>query len=193
MRFRGVCPPSGDRGRVSLLLAAVVPLGVRVDIMPPRVQPKFYQLTIKTHKLSIFLPKVPQTQTINELKSEYLSAIASHAYSYVPPLEDGSDVPQLSSPDDFELCRSVRDQDAYRRGVLIVEYKVLDGKASVKGSLNNWESLFVQFKDRRTGELLPIQVTIPSLQDDEDEPPAPSRGRPEPSPGKGKRRASSTD
>jgi hypothetical protein len=112
---------------------------------------------------------------------------------------------------------------------MIINYSVLDSKASVKAVLNNWESLYVQFKDLQTGEqrpfysrfhnrtirhvriswlgntnspplssgeLLPIQVSLPSLQDDEDEQPVAPRGRMEdtsPVSGKGKRRASSAD
>lgn len=105
---------------------------------PPRAPPKFYELTIRTHRLALLLSKVAPTTTISELKSQILSATRSTAFRAVPEENAISDA--------FELCRGVRDKEAKARGVVAYRYEVLDDKATVK-SLNNWETLYIQFKD----------------------------------------------
>lgn len=107
------------------------------------------------------------------------------------------EVPTISSEDEFELCRAIKD-----KGKPTGRYERMEGRTTVKASLVNWDMVFVQFKDMEKGEwciasfvllgqsyklysletyapyatLLgifhPVKVSIPSmLEDDEDEQP----------------------
>ncbi|KAI0092168.1 hypothetical protein BDY19DRAFT_990902 [Irpex rosettiformis] len=89
-------------------------------------------------------------------------------------------VPTVNSTDDFELSRAVKD-----RGRPTGEYDVLSNTDTVKQSLVNWETLFVQFRDEH-GDLLPVKVALPSITDVEEEELAPSTS-------KGKRKAEPED
>ncbi|KAI0082526.1 hypothetical protein K474DRAFT_1655316 [Panus rudis PR-1116 ss-1] len=149
--------------------------------MPPRVQAKVYTLTLKTHKLTVFVT-VPNGTLIKALKADVLSALNDPAFTtdtdLLPSEADLHDpewqVPQVTSTDEFELCRAVKE-----KGRPTGKYSVLDENSTVKSSLVNWESVFVQFKDEE-GALLPIKVSIPSLDDEEEEevrPTAQSKGK----------------
>jgi len=89
------------------------------------------------------------------------------------------EVPQVTSVDDFELCRALKE-----KGKPTGKYELLDANKDVKSSVVNWESLFVQFKDS-TGKLLPVKVSLPSLLEDDEE-----EQEQTPSTRKGKRKAS---
>jgi len=144
--------------------------------MPPKAQPKIYQLLLKTHKLTIFITTEPATR-IASLKAEALSALSSE-------VNQVEDVPKVMNERDFEISRAVKD-----KGKKTVQYEVLEGSQTVKDTLTNWEVLFFQFRDQ-SGNLLPVKVTQPSLLDDDDEEPPRSRLVTEPSPvNKGKRKA----
>ncbi|KAJ7248484.1 hypothetical protein C8J57DRAFT_1522448 [Mycena rebaudengoi] len=125
-------------------------------MVPPRAQPKIFQVPIKTHKLTIFTTVLP-TITVGALKDEVLSALASD-------VNQVEGVPQVSSVADFELCKGLRE-----RGKLKGEYEVLaDYKRTIRDAgVANWEALFVQFRDPTSGDLLPV-VFIP-FEDDEEE------------------------
>ncbi|KAL4247054.1 hypothetical protein ABKN59_001351 [Abortiporus biennis] len=167
--------------------------------MPPRAPPKTYNLSIKTHKLTIMVT-APQTSTIASLKAEALSALQSKVMTSEDVLmgspdddeEEWDHIPQVKSIQDFELCRAVKE-----RGRPTGEYEVLDESATVKSCLVNWQYVFIRFRDPDDeGKLLPVKVKLPPLvEDDEDEPaPAPP---PQPQPSsttvdrKGKRKARS--
>ncbi|KAH7931324.1 hypothetical protein BV22DRAFT_1077247 [Leucogyrophana mollusca] len=146
--------------------------------MPPRALPKAYQILVKTHQLTIFLT-ASQSATIASLKEEVLSALSSD-------VNEVEDVPQVSSLDEFELCRAVKD-----KGKITTQYETLDGSQPVKGVLSNWEVIYLQFRDE-AGNLLPVEVSQPSLLDDDEEETRP-RAQATPSldspVGKGKRKA----
>lgn len=63
---------------------------------------------------------------------------------FVPDLDpDGEwELPPVESVDSFELSRAVKE-----RGRPTGEYEVLSAKETVKQSLVNWETVFLQFKD----------------------------------------------
>ncbi|KAJ7462065.1 hypothetical protein FB451DRAFT_1267685 [Mycena latifolia] len=124
--------------------------------MPPRTQPKIFQILVKTHKLTILTTVLP-TITVGALKAEVLSALASD-------VNQGADVPLISNARDFELCKGTKE-----RGKLTGEYTPLDDpKLQIKDAgVVNWEPLFVQFRDPDSGDLLPV-VFVP-FEDDEDE------------------------
>ncbi|KAL4081470.1 hypothetical protein V8B97DRAFT_2001640 [Scleroderma yunnanense] len=184
--------------------------------MPTRPFPKAYILLLKTHRLTIFLP-TPQSSTIASLKSEALSAFSSpvlHEQTDSGPVLDriptapgedeemfdgddvdgygdgggsgNEDIPNVQSTDNFELCRAIKDRG---KSNAVTAYEVLDPTAPIRGLLGNWEELYVQFRDE-DGNLLPVQVSQPSLLDEEEEDATRSRVPPPDGPvGKGKRKA----
>ncbi|KAI5993662.1 hypothetical protein EDD15DRAFT_915169 [Pisolithus albus] len=178
--------------------------------MPPRVPPKTYILLLKTHRLTVFL-SAPQNATVGSLKAEALSALSSPVLreptdsDRIPtaPGEDeemldvdgsgnanaNEDIPVVTSVDDFELCRAIRDRG--RQSSAAPAYEVLDTDSPIRGLLNNWEELYVQFRDEN-GKLVPVEVSHTSLLDEEEEEQA-RRAPPPPQPttpiGKGKRKA----
>ncbi|KAI6034952.1 hypothetical protein F5J12DRAFT_886783 [Pisolithus orientalis] len=113
------------------------------------------------------------------------------------PTVDGSgnggsaneDIPTVTSTDDFELCRAIR--SSKQNAAASPSYEVLDADSPIRGLLNNWEELYVQFRDEN-GKLMPVQVSQTSLLDEEEEEQA-RRAPPPPQPtthvGKGKRKA----
>ncbi|THH02149.1 hypothetical protein EW026_g644 [Hermanssonia centrifuga] len=179
--------------------------------MPPRLQPKTYILTFKTHKLTALITVTqPDRTTIGDLKNEALGALQSDVLNSHQEIDVDMDsewtVPQVGSVDDFELCRAIKE-----KGRPTGRYELLSTTDIVKQALVNWESLFVQFKDangewqlslnpsrtslaihgsqtllvhydRNTylseiirmntsaaGKLLPIQVSLPVLVEDDEE------------------------
>ncbi len=120
---------------------------------PPRLQPKTYILSFKTHKLTVFTTVTqPDRKTIADLKQEALSALTADivASPYVeidiglPEVDPEWEVPQVTSVDDFELCKAVKE-----RGRSTGQYEPLSPDATVKQSVLNWESLFIQFKNEQ--------------------------------------------
>ncbi|OAX43251.1 hypothetical protein K503DRAFT_862419 [Rhizopogon vinicolor AM-OR11-026] len=126
--------------------------------MPPRVAPKSYQILVKTHQVTIFLT-VPQSATIASLKDEALSALTSRVAT------DDESFPHVSSTNDFELARTAKEKEKSRSGVT---YEVLESDKSIRGLLTNWEVLYFQFRDEESN-LMPVEVSQPSLVDDEEE------------------------
>ncbi|KAG1833569.1 hypothetical protein EV424DRAFT_1533043 [Suillus variegatus] len=133
---------------------------------PPRTAPKAYQILAKTHQVTIFLT-VPQTATIAFLKDEALSALTSRVAT-----EDDS-FPHVQSTSDFELARAVKEKEKNRSGVT---YEALESNKAVRGLLTNWEVLYFQFRDEE-GNLMPVEVSQPSLLDDEEEEPPVNKGK----------------
>ena len=92
--------------------------------------------------------------TIGDLKCEALSALQADVLHRKSDEDDSMDlvpdfdpegewvIPAVNSVDDFELSRAVKD-----RGRPTGKYTVLSNEGTVKQSLVNWESLFIQFKD----------------------------------------------
>ena len=163
---------------------------------------------------------------IAKLKEEALSALtsdvllSSSGMARIPTApgeddnimdEDGEngEVPRVTSTGDFELCRVVKDKGKSNAasGPAPVSYEILSSSTPIKGLLNNWESLYVQFRDEdgmfsshlfsdnlrspSPGDLLPVEVSQPSLLDEEDEDPrrAPPVSEFPVAVGKGKRKA----
>ncbi|KAK7470118.1 hypothetical protein VKT23_001559 [Stygiomarasmius scandens] len=123
--------------------------------MPPKPQPKVYQILLRTHKLTIFFTLPPAT-TIASLKEEALSALTSD-------VNQVEDVPKVSTVDEFEICRKSKASG----------YERLDNDRELRESkISNWEVLYLQFRDE-SGKLLPVDVTEPSIDDDEDQSTAP--------------------
>jgi len=68
--------------------------------------------------------------------------------------------------DDFELCREIKEKGRPAR------FEVLAKSTSLKDSgLTGWGTVFLQFRDRQTGDLLPINYTLPPLNEDDHEVP----------------------
>ncbi|TFY67638.1 hypothetical protein EVJ58_g1476 [Rhodofomes roseus] len=139
--------------------------------MPPKAQPKAYILPVKTHKLSVFLT-ASLNDTIGSLKKDVLTALNAPVLRAPNPksesamnVDDAQDwtVPTAGSVKDFELCRAIKE-----RGRPTGIYELLEDDMQVRNCLTNWEALYVQFRDT-DGELLPVQVSTPSLLDEEDE------------------------
>ncbi|KZT05539.1 uncharacterized protein LAESUDRAFT_726806 [Laetiporus sulphureus 93-53] len=138
--------------------------------MPPRVQPKTYILPLKTHKLTAYLT-AGIGDTINSVKQKALSALTTevldtpnpHAAMGMP-VDDEPEwtVPKISGLQDFELSRGIKE-----RGRITGRYELLDSSTTVKSVLVNWDTLFVQFRDEN-GDLLPVKVSLPPLDDDEE-------------------------
>ncbi|XP_006456686.1 hypothetical protein AGABI2DRAFT_154190 [Agaricus bisporus var. bisporus H97] len=161
--------------------------------MAPRTQPKIYILQIKTQKLSIHLILQPTT-TIAELKQEVFDALMSDVaepltrvagapkdleddkmdedFDFTLPKDTGLPkteedvVPRVSSLQDFELCKAVKE-----KGKMTGEFQVLeanDMELKMSG-LSGWEVLFVQFRNKKSGLLLPAQFTLPPIDDDDED------------------------
>ncbi|TDL29900.1 hypothetical protein BD410DRAFT_798365 [Rickenella mellea] len=158
--------------------------------MPPKNLPTTYQLLLKTHKLTIFL-SASQNATIASLKADALSALSSK-------VNQAEGVPQVSSVDDFEICRELKEKGTPSSDAK--KYETLPARDTVKNTLLPWEWIYIRFRDE-SGKLLPVEVTIPELvPPDEDEPERSSKPKAEdslmeveptrPTVNKGKRKAS---
>ncbi|TFL05828.1 hypothetical protein BDV98DRAFT_236489 [Pterulicium gracile] len=124
--------------------------------MPSKSQPKFLQLLLKVQKQTIFVT-VPQTSTIGAIKEDALSALTD-------AVNQKGDVPAVTSVDDFELCRAVKEKMRGNRGEVAYTYEPLDTTANVKvANVQNWETLYLRFKDNND-ELAPVNVTHPSIE-----------------------------
>jgi len=106
--------------------------------------------------------------------------------------EEEGEVPRVESTEEFELCRAVKDKgksNAASSTSTPASYETLNPSMPIKGLLSNWETLYVQFRDE-DGNLLPVQVSQPSLLDEEEEPRrAPPVSESPAAVGKGKRKA----
>ena len=115
---------------------------------PPRAQPKTFILLLKTHKLTAMLT-IPSTSTVHALKEEALSALQSDVMAAPNPHpeameEDESEwtVPEVSSVDDFELAKAVKE-----KGRPTGQYETLNVASQLKNVVSNWEPVFVQFRE----------------------------------------------
>jgi hypothetical protein len=97
---------------------------------------------IKIHKITILLTVAP-TDTIAKLKEQALSAIRQFQAS-APDFEaDESDkIPILTSTDQLELCKRVRNGRKFTG-----EYTTLGDKESIKAAVLNWEPILIRLKD----------------------------------------------
>ncbi|KAI0053748.1 hypothetical protein FA95DRAFT_1552250 [Auriscalpium vulgare] len=123
--------------------------------MPPRAQPKIFQILVKTHKLTVFCT-FPSSTTLGPVKEEVFSALTDGVAQRV-------EFPTVSSLDDFVLARELKE-----KGQGTGRYEALRDSQVLKDVANNWDVLYIQFKSQ-DGELLPIEVTLPSLNDDDEE------------------------
>ncbi|KJA29587.1 hypothetical protein HYPSUDRAFT_60444 [Hypholoma sublateritium FD-334 SS-4] len=157
--------------------------------MPPRFS-RIYHIQVKAYKLTIMLSGVEPGTLISELKSDTLSAIKSDVAQGSLDIMN-MDPPEIDveTEEDFELCRAVKE-----RGKTTGKYEVLPSSKAVRDhGLAGWETLYLQFRDRSTGELKPITYTRPQLFDEEENAPA---IRPVETPStvnKGKRKADDID
>ncbi|KNZ76433.1 hypothetical protein J132_10408 [Termitomyces sp. J132] len=128
---------------------------------------------MRSHKLSI-LVTVPPSTTIAEMKQEALSALIS-------PINEVDDVPKVESDNDFELCKESKVKGRP------TEYEVLGVSKELKEcGLASYDTLYIQFRDS-SGELLPVVVQTPSIDDDGEDPSEADFGGPSTSKGKRKR------
>lgn len=59
-------------------------------------------------------------------------------------------VPCVTSLDDFELCCAVKDKNKMTGEFRVLEANDMELKSS---GITGWETLFVQFRDKKSGEL----------------------------------------
>ena len=121
-----------------------------------RPQPRIYNLTIKTHKVAVFTT-APATATINSLKPIALSALQAEVLEAPDPRIDAMDEddwkpPKPTSVDEFEFARVLKE-----KGRPTGVYETLQGTDAIKSVLVNWDTLFMQFKDRN-GECGPFSL-----------------------------------
>ena len=129
---------------------------------------------MKTHRLTVFLA-LPNETTISAVKEQVLSAFTDDVFKGI------QDVPNVSALDDFVLSREV-----VERGQGTSSHDILTDNQKLKDVVGNWAVLFVQFKDDSgarndslhqfirpssicPGNIRPIEVTIPSLADDDED------------------------
>ncbi|KAI9513242.1 hypothetical protein F5148DRAFT_944967, partial [Russula earlei] len=122
---------------------------------PQRPQPKIFQVLVKTHKSTVFLA-LPNETTISAVKEQVLSAFTDDVFKGI------HDVPKVSGLDDFVLSR-----EAAERGQGTSSYEVLTNDQMLRDIAGNWVVLYVQFMDN-SGRIRPVEVTIPSLADEDD-------------------------
>lgn len=123
---------------------------------------------------------LPPTATLAELKQEAYDALTSGVVKPVTRFKDSSSmdeefsphvntglpsteadvVPHVMSLEDFELCRSIKE-----KGRMTGEFQVIDANnVELKLSgLSGWEVLFIQFRDKKSGELTIFLLTRCSL------------------------------
>jgi len=99
------------------------------------------------------------TTRINDVKEETLSALQTNV------AQNALDVLAMDPPefdvetvDDFELCRAIKE-----KGVLSGDYEILEASTKLRDSgITGWEVLFLQFRDRETGEHI-FSIKLPTL------------------------------
>ncbi|KAF8883185.1 hypothetical protein CPB84DRAFT_1713420 [Gymnopilus junonius] len=153
--------------------------------MPPRIA-RIFHIQVKTHKLTIMLSSLAPTTTIAELKAETLSALQSDVAPNSLDV-DAMEPPELDiqSEEDFELCRAKKD-----KGKPTGDFEVLGPTKTLRDSgLAGWEAVFLQPRDRSTGDLLPVQYTPPPMYPEEQQEEVTQSRTAEASNNKGKRKA----
>ncbi|KAJ4472812.1 hypothetical protein C8J55DRAFT_519698 [Lentinula edodes] len=153
--------------------------------LPPKSEPKIFQILIRTHQTTLFFT-VPPSTTIGFLKEQTLSALNSG-------LNEEEDIPPVKEVGDFELCRCRVIKGKDRNADVQREYDILDEpESTIKGiKLANWEVLYLQFKDEE-GQPLQIVAFDPPIDDEEDVEPQ-STVPSSPPVNKGKRKATVYD
>ncbi|KAI0254862.1 hypothetical protein BJV78DRAFT_1152130 [Lactifluus subvellereus] len=132
--------------------------------MPSRPHARIFQVLVKTHTLTIFLA-LPNETTILVVKEQVLSAFKDDVFNGI------HNVPRILSLDDFVLSREVKE-----RANGTTSYEALTNDQLLRDVVGNWAVLFMQFKDG-SGKIQPVEVTVPSLTDDDDDVPCtPSAG-----------------
>ncbi|PPQ69892.1 hypothetical protein CVT26_014155 [Gymnopilus dilepis] len=132
------------------------------------------------------LSSLAPTTTIAELKREALSALQSDVASNSLDV-NAMEPPELDieTEDDFELCRVKKE-----KGKPTNDFEILEPTRMLRDSgLSGWEAVFLQPRDRNTGELLPVQYTPPPMYPEEQQEEEPQSRVPEVSNSKGKRKA----
>ncbi|KAH9049630.1 hypothetical protein EDB84DRAFT_1452358 [Lactarius hengduanensis] len=124
--------------------------------MPLRPHPKVFQVLVKTHKLTIFL-SLPNVTPISTVKEQVLSAFSDDVFKGIRGL------PSILDAEDFVLSREV-----VERGRATASYEVLTDDQLLRDAVGDWAVLFIQFKNE-SGEIQPVEVTIPSLAEDDDD------------------------
>jgi len=117
---------------------------------------------LKTHKTSIFL-SCPQEMTFNEAKSRILSALTQ--------FPDETDVPKVTSTDDFEICvgRLRKLDGTPGEGPPKLEFEIIDGEKRMRDVYNKpWETGYLKFKNS-DGTFRPVLVKFANLVDDDPE------------------------
>lgn len=132
-------------------------------------------MLVKTHKLTIFL-SLPNVTAISAVKEQVISAFSDDVFKGI------RGVPTIRNAGDFVLSREV-----VERGRGTASYEVLTDDQFLRDVVGDWTVLFIQFKNesgaynlylsvRRRGkyliilgEIQPVDVTIPSLADDDDD------------------------
>ena len=86
---------------------------------------------------------------ISELKSDTLSAIKSDvAQNSLDIMAEDPPEIDVETEEDFELCRAIKE-----RGKPTGKYEVLPSSKAVRDhGLAGWETLYLRFRDRSTGE-----------------------------------------
>jgi len=72
------------------------------------------------------------------------------------PATEADVVPHVMSLEDFELCKSIKE-----KGRMTGEFRVIDanGTELKQSGLSGWEVLFIQFRDKKSGELTILSFT----------------------------------
>jgi hypothetical protein len=99
------------------------------------LNPKIFQVLVKTHKLTVFLA-LPNETAISVVKEQVLSAFLDDVFKGI------HEVPKISDLDDFVLSREVME-----RGQDTTSYEVLTDNQLLRDLVGNWTVLFIQFKD----------------------------------------------
>lgn len=84
----------------------------------------------------------PDKKTVAQLKEEVLSVLKSNVVNFDGP---GTDVPDVESVDDFEICRQLTEKRD-RAQVPMGKFEALDESAQVVKQTSPYEILFLRFK-----------------------------------------------
>ena len=133
-------------------MISAVPFLKIIPVKPPRLNPKIFQVLVKTHKLTVFLA-LPNETAISVVKEQVLSAFSDDVFKGI------HDVPKISGLDDFVLSREVME-----RGQDTTSYEILTDDQLLRDFAGNWAVLFIQFKDDSGARdiTVPDQFTGPS-------------------------------
>lgn len=72
------------------------------------------------------------------------------------PASEADVVPRVMNLEDFELCKSTKE-----KGRMTGEFRVIDANGTELrlSGLSGWEVLFIQFRDKKSGELTILSLT----------------------------------